>query len=97
MKQIEAWLKYINMTEIPRKVIISQIRKNISFDSLNETECVVCGKDNVGVCSYCFFNKVSRILSNMKLKNDFIEDFLASFNYVHSHEQEEHEDILEVE
>lgn len=97
IKQIDAWLKDIHMTAIPRSVIISQLKKNMKYDSVNETECVICKKDNVSVCSYCFFKRVSRILHGMEVRAEFIDTFLASFNYVQSYEQEEHEEMTKLD
>jgi hypothetical protein len=86
IKQIEAWLKDIHMTAIPRSVIISQIKKNMVFDSLNEEECVICRKDSVSICSYCFFKQVSIILHKMEVRAEFVDVFLASFNYVQQYD-----------
>jgi hypothetical protein len=81
IKQIDAWLKGIEMTALPRAFIMNQIRKKLYYDGLNENECIICG-NMVHVCSYCFFKKVSKVFENLQLCDEFVQTFLASFSYV---------------
>ncbi|MFZ5955850.1 MAG: hypothetical protein ACOYT4_05495 [Nanoarchaeota archaeon] len=84
MRQIEKWLEHIDMTALPKKFILDQIKRNLYFDGINEGECIICGSE-VNVCSYCFFLKVASILKKIKLSDEFIQDFLATFNYAIKH------------
>lgn len=88
LKQIDAWLKQIHVTMMPRAFILNHIRKNTSFDTLSDVRCVLCGRENVSVCSYCFFDKVANILRGLNLSEEFIQTFHASFNYVESYDAE---------
>lgn len=81
LRQIGAWLKNIEFSAIPNEVIIEKIRKEVGRDSLNENECILCGKQNINLCSHCFFKRASKAIVKLKLCNEFLETFYASFNY----------------
>lgn len=86
IRQISAWLKNIDMTAMPRSIIISQLRKNISPDSMNEQECVICG-NHVDICPHCFVLKTSKLFKKIGLTSDFVQSFHAIFSYHQSARQ----------
>ena len=80
IRQVDSWLKSIDMTLISRGVIVSKLVSNISPESMNEQECIICGR-NVDLCSYCFVSKTSRLFKKIGLSEEFVQNFQAIFSY----------------
>jgi hypothetical protein len=51
----------------------------------NSTKCVLCQKENITLCSYCFFLIVVRTLRELNFPENKIDNFLEVFNYRVSH------------
>ncbi len=57
---------------------INKKLKNInSAETLNDTECILCRKDVVSICRYCFSIALVRILREL----NFTEDLIGNFEY----------------
>lgn len=80
IRQVSSWLINIDMTALPKEIIISALKQEISHDTLNEEECIFCG-NHVDICSYCFVEKASRIFRRLGLRKEFIQSFQAIFSY----------------
>jgi len=80
-KEIELWLDDMNIDEKMKKSILREIKKQVTHEHVNESECIICNHRNVDICSYCFFLAVSRALKKIKLKEKIIEEFYRLFNY----------------
>ena len=93
LRQIKAWLDYVDMTIISKDNLMKKIKTAVLDDGLNETECIICGKGNLSICSYCFFLQVAGVFRDLNFDNEFIESFLAVFNYNFSEEKESMDEI----
>ena len=80
IKHVKYWLRDLDK-EIDKEKVLKNIRKAIARDSLNETECVICGKQEVSMCSYCTFLKISRVL----VKLDFPDKDKTNFEEIFNH------------
>ena len=80
LKHVEYWLRDLNK-EIDDRAFLGRVKKAISKDSLNETECVVCGKKEVSMCSYCTFLRMSRVLVKLDFETKEKENFEEIFNH----------------
>jgi hypothetical protein len=87
LKEIAHWMKDLGIGMIPMKLVLSKIKKEIPADSLNETTCIICGRETLSDCAYCFFLKVGKILKQMNFPDKEISEFLNIFNYRHYHEE----------
>ena len=87
MQQVQHWLRDINVNPILGKLIAGKIKQEVAKDTLNETTCIVCGKETLSSCSYCFFLAVTRVLQELNFPLNIVENFLEIFNYRHSHEE----------
>ncbi len=86
-REIESWLGDLNNNLIPKKHVINKIKKEISSESQNKTKCIICGKEGISMCSYCFFLKTAKILKKLNIRHKFIKNFLDVFNYRQDHEE----------
>jgi hypothetical protein len=79
-------MKDSGIGNIPMKLVITKIKKDIPADTLNETTCIICGRETLSDCAYCFFLQVGKILKQMNFPDKVIRSFLTIFNYRHYHE-----------
>jgi len=77
IKQIEILLNDLNLPDIAKEIILRKIKNKFPIETINDTECILCRKDNVAICSYCF----SIILKNILRELNFSEDIIESFGY----------------
>ena len=80
-KHINYWLRDKNLSQKETQEIMKALANviNEAEESPADTSCIVCGEDKVNLCTYCFTNKVRRILEkslrNKEVLNEFEEDF----------------------
>ena len=79
--QIKYWLIDINASSFAREIILNKIKKELSVETLNEIECIICKNEKVAFCSYCFFFKVIRVFKEFNFDNELAKDFQDIFNY----------------
>jgi len=82
--QINHWLRDVGVIPSKRKVVIDNIRKELakSLESPEEiTDCLICGRESVSICSYCFFLSVSKILKQINLDKELTKNFIEVFDY----------------
>jgi len=77
LKQTEILLNDLNLPEIANEVILRKIKNNFPTENLKSTECVLCRKDNVTICRYCF----SIMLTNLLRELNLSENLIKRFNY----------------
>jgi len=77
---MEYWLEDLD-TKVEKKEILETIKRVITKESLNETKCVICGGEEVSICSYCAFVRVSKFLENFGLNEKVLENFEDIFNH----------------
>lgn len=76
------------------KFINCKLKNMLHLDTLNDTECILCKKDNVSICGYCFSRIIMRILREM----NFSEDIIGNFEYASMYEKAflENENLLDM-
>jgi hypothetical protein len=94
LKQINLLLNDMQMHILAKKIILNKIKNSFPIETLNNTECILCRKDNVAICRYCF----SIILRNILREFNFTEEMIEDFGYTPMHEENslESESILEI-
>ncbi|MFA4960402.1 MAG: hypothetical protein WC548_01945 [Candidatus Pacearchaeota archaeon] len=88
LKQISRWFEYKGLNDIKKNLIISNLKKAFSKEISADDTCVLCQKEEVKICSYCFFVKIVKVMKKIKLSNELIQSFLADFNYHVGREEE---------
>jgi len=69
------------MSVIEAKIVISHIKKRLPVSYNNTGVCVICGKEVLEVCSYCFVLIASSVLRELNFARNFEEDFEYIFSY----------------
>jgi hypothetical protein len=85
MKEIVAWMEDKEIESLAKSIIFTTIERRIEAEAENSTKCVLCKKEKITLCSYCFFLIVARTLNELNFPQDKVEDFLFSFNYRLTH------------
>jgi len=75
IKQTEILLNDLNLHEIANEIILRKIKDKFPTETLNTTECILCKKDNVAICRYCFSIILKNILRELNLPEEMIENF----------------------
>ena len=81
MKQVNYWLIDLKANKFARKIIMDKIKEELSNETLNKTECIICKNEKVSLCSYCIFLKIVRILKEFNFDKQLTEDFQEIFDY----------------
>lgn len=81
MKQISSWLEHAGMKNEKREKIISSLKESFTPELPTGNTCVLCGKEEVKICSYCFFVKIGKEMKKIKLSEHLVQSFFADFNY----------------
>ena len=71
----------LNLPEIANEIILRKIKNKFPTEILNDTECILCGKDNVSICRYCFSIILTNILRGLNFTEEMIENFGYSLMY----------------
>jgi hypothetical protein len=77
LKQTEILLNDLSSHRMANKIILKKIKNRLPIETPNDTECILCRKDNVAVCRYCF----SIILTNILRDSNFTEEMIENFEY----------------
>ena len=80
-KHVRYWLKDLNISQLKKLELDRKLRRMLLTETLNEERCIVCGKEAVSVCSYCFFLKMSRLLVALDFSKKSQDSFQEIFNY----------------
>lgn len=75
INQIKIILNDLNLNEIVNEIILNKIKDIFPSESLNDTECIICKKDNVTICRYCFSIILTNILEELNFTEEMIENF----------------------
>ncbi len=89
MSEVKHWLRDLKIDEIPKKLVIEKLRKEFTPETFNDDFCVICGKETLSTCSYCFFLTVARVLKELNFPDRVVARFLEVFNYRHGNEDYE--------
>lgn len=89
IKHVEHWLRDINIDPFLTRLVITRIKRVFAKETLNEAECILCGRETLSTCSYCFFLAVARVLKELNFPFNLVQNFLEVFNYRHHHDEYE--------
>jgi hypothetical protein len=81
LKQVNIWFKDMKINPIIKNFAIEKIKKRLFYETINETECIICKNENVNICFYCFGSITVQILRELNIPNELVESFSSSFNY----------------
>ena len=77
IKQTEVLLNDLDLHEVANEIILRKIKNKFSTETLNDTECILCRKDKVAICRYCF----SIYLRDLLRRLNFTEEIIEKFGY----------------
>ena len=80
-KQLALWLNDSGFHHKTIRYIVSRIRKDLESEGTNESLCILCSRDLISLCTFCYFFKVDEVLRELDLPGEMIEEFLETFNY----------------
>ncbi len=81
LRQIEKWLDQIGLKQNKKQKILQNLHTKLSNETTNEEKCILCGDEAITTCSYCFFLKAAKGMKKAGMSGEFIQSFLAIFNY----------------
>ena len=55
--------------------INNKIKNTFHSETLNDIKCILCKRDVVSICRYCFFISLIRILRELNFSEKLIENF----------------------
>jgi hypothetical protein len=63
--------------------VSNKLKKRFLLETLNDSECVLCDKNSIDICRYCF----SVILIGILKELNFAEDLMSNFEYSPKYEK----------
>ncbi|PIN93815.1 hypothetical protein COU54_01720 [Candidatus Pacearchaeota archaeon CG10_big_fil_rev_8_21_14_0_10_31_24] len=81
IKQIEVLLNDFKVHLVTKELILRKIQNKFPIECLNDLNCILCQKEHVAMCYYCFSVIFTKILRDLNFIEEFIEEF--GFNFVH--------------
>lgn len=80
-KDFKRWVADLDISGAQKFLIVGLARKEImKVDSLNDERCILCGHENLTICSYCFFIKMARVLKKVEVGSMALANFYKIFN-----------------
>jgi hypothetical protein len=68
-------LNDLKINSIAINFINDKLKNAYKLETLNDIECILCKKDIVTMCRYCFSAILIRILEELNFSDDLIENF----------------------
>ena len=87
LREIDAWLRDKKINSMMRAVVLKSIKNSVPEEALNENNCILCNKEDLSACSYCFFLISARVLRELNFGQELVTDFLETFNYQLGHSE----------
>ena len=80
-RHVLAWLNDKNLPEDKERKIKKEFKILIMYanETHSNTRCILCGKKQVSLCTYCFTNKATKILEKTT-GPEIIENFERDFD-----------------
>jgi len=75
---IKQTMTYLNDFDVDSKtmsIIYLKLKKIFNFETINESVCILCHKDKVSICGYCFYSSLTKILRKLNFNEETIENF----------------------
>jgi len=85
MKHVAKWLEESPLGIRARTELMSEIRASLPEEAMNENICILCGRNTLSVCSYCFFLTAARVIKRKVHDKIALQTFLAMFDYQKGH------------
>ncbi|VVB77637.1 Uncharacterised protein [uncultured archaeon] len=96
IKQFAIWFEDTNLNPLFLEFTLEKIKDKLLVDTINDTDCIICKKENVNICFYCFGFITVEILKELNISEELIDNFSESFNYdLMERELEEYEEVSE--
>lgn len=82
LKQINAWLDDQKTIPSEKKLILlKNLETLIPKKTENNISCIYCKKNNVSICTYCYFSHFEKLLNKFDIPAPNIDSFQQIFNY----------------
>ncbi|MBW6442353.1 hypothetical protein K0A97_01050 [Patescibacteria group bacterium] len=75
IQQVGILLNDLKLHPLVSEVILTKLKRRFPMESLNDTSCILCNREEVVLCRYCFSVLINRILGELNFSDEFIEDF----------------------
>lgn len=79
--ELAIWLNEQNIGLDKRAKLMRKIRNNLMHSHFSDQSCIICEKNTVSLCTYCFFFNVMYYLKTLKFSDEVLESFMEHFNY----------------
>ena len=81
-KELAVWMNDYPINQKIIRYVIGKIRNSYATPhENNEAFCILCCSELLTICTYCYFLKVEKILTELALPEETVEKFLETFNY----------------
>jgi hypothetical protein len=75
LKQVKILLNDFEVHPIAKEIILRKIKRRFPVEFLNDTQCILCKKENVSMCRHCFSVILIDILRELNFTENLIEEF----------------------
>jgi len=75
IKQTRAVLNDLKVHSLAIDVIVHKMKSKLFVETLNEAKCILCGKENLTLCRYCFSFISANVMRELNLSESFIKNF----------------------
>lgn len=87
LDEVRFFLKDMDVEEDLARAIITDIKNYVRGETLHQENCILCSKENLSTCSYCFFLISARVIKKWLGKGETVDTFLELFNYQFGHSE----------
>lgn len=87
LEEVRFFLNDFDIDKDTSEKILHDIRSYVREEGLYTDNCVICRKENLSFCSYCFFLIAARMIKRHLGKGYVLDSFLEIFNYQFGHEE----------
>jgi hypothetical protein len=81
IKQLGILLDDLKIRLISAEAVLDKIKRRFPVDTLNDTSCILCRRENVSMCGYCFTIVFRDTLRELGFGEELIEEFGYSTMY----------------
>jgi hypothetical protein len=81
LNHLRIWLEDHPISQAEKKKILKKIHSKIRRETLNDEPCIICGKESVSYCTYCFFLIAEGVIEKSHIPDIYIDEFEDTFNY----------------
>jgi hypothetical protein len=74
IKEVKAKLNDFGMHPLAIEVLICKLKKKVFIETSNQEICILCGKENLTLCRYCFSIILGKVLRELNFPEKLIRD-----------------------